>query len=159
MRAAAAPASALLLTLLALAACGRAGDSAENAVPPADAPSETSTEAPPPPSTTDGVNYTRPLNLLGNEPFWALKIRPEGLSFSAPDQADQTATNPGPVVIGEQGLWMTKSGEAEWKITLDPKVCQDGMSGLLYPFTAELVMGEKTYQGCAAYADAMPKAQ
>lgn len=154
MRAAVAPVSALVLTLIALSACGRAGDSAENATPPADAP----VEAAPPPATTDGVNYTRPLNLLGNEPFWALKIRPEGLSFSAPDQADQTVTNPGPIVMGEQGLWIGKSGQVEWKITLNPKVCQDGMSGALYPFTAQLAMGEKTYEGCAAYADAMPKA-
>jgi uncharacterized membrane protein len=144
------PAAPLLIAaLVALAACGQSDDASHDALqPPADAP------APPPaPSPTTATDFSRPLNLLGNEPFWALKIRPDGLTFSAPDQADVAVANPRPAVSGTTAVWSAGALTA----TLKAEVCQDGMSGLNYPFKAVVEMGGKTLTGCAAYADAMPR--
>jgi uncharacterized membrane protein len=141
----------LIAALFALTACGQSNDAIPGAPePPADAPAAIP-EAPPSPTTA--TDFTRPLNLLGNEPFWALKIRPEGLTFSAPDQADVTVANPRPAISGLEAVWTT----AALKATLRAEVCQDGMSGLNYPFKATVETDGKTLTGCAAYADAMPR--
>lgn len=143
MRAAAPP---LIAALAVLAACGRSGDAAQGELrPPADAP-----QPAPAPAAAD---FSRPLNLLGNEPFWAVKIRPEGLTFSAPDHADVIVANPNPAVSGLEAAWTT----AALKATLRAEVCQDGMSGLNYPFAATVEIDGRTLTGCAAYADQMPR--
>ena len=136
----------LIVALFALAACGQSGDTQGELQPPADAPA-------PAPSPTTATDFSRPINLLGNEPFWALKIRPEGLTFSAPDQADVTVPNPRPAISGVDAVWTTAALTA----TLKAEVCQDGMSGLNYPFKATVEIDGKTLTGCAAYADAMPR--
>lgn len=138
----------LIAALFVLAACGQSNDAAQGELqPPADAPPVL------PPSPTTATDFSRPLNLLGNEPFWAVKIRPEGLTFSAPDQADVTVPNPRPAVSGLQGVWTAAGLTARLKA----QVCQDGMSGLNYPFIATVETGGRTLTGCAAYADAMPR--
>jgi uncharacterized membrane protein len=130
-----------LLLLAVLAACGPANDSTEGApTPPADAPATA-----PAPAT----DFARPINALGTEPFWALKIRPEGLSFSEPGQSDRNEKNPGPKLEGDKATW---SGERV-QATLTSGVCQDGMSDRSYPFVAVVKTGGKTLNGCAAYAD------
>ncbi|OYX31177.1 MAG: hypothetical protein B7Y99_10725 [Caulobacterales bacterium 32-69-10] len=145
-------AAALLLgtVLVLLAACNRSGDSNPAPEPPADAPAEA--------AVRPTVDFSRPLNALGNEPFWALKIRPEGLSFSAPDAKDITARNEGPKVDTDQATWSAAGSDgAPLSVVLKAAVCEDGMSGLNYPFTATLSAGGKALSGCAAYADAMPR--
>ena len=135
----------LIAALAVLAPCGRSGDAAQGELqPPADASQ---------PAPTTAADFSRPLNLLGNEPFWAVKIRPEGLTFSAPDQADVTVANPSPAVSGLEAVWTT----AALKATLRAEVCQDGMSGLNYPFVATVEIDGRTLTGCAAYADQMPR--
>ena len=82
-----------------------------------------------------------------------MKLRPDAVTFSAPDQADVTAPNPGPAVSGVQAVW--SAGPV--KATVTAKVCQDGMSGFMYPFTAIVEVQGRTLTGCGAYADAMPR--
>lgn len=134
---------------LIVAACGRTDGSETAPVAPAQAPA-----AVPPASVTD---FARPINALGNEPFWALKIRPEGLTFSAPDREDLEAPNAGPTIAGVQADWIADAKGQPIKATLRAQVCQDGMSGFSYPFTATVEVDGKTLTGCAAYADAMPR--
>jgi uncharacterized membrane protein len=137
-----AKALALILPLALLAACGRSEDATQaQPEPPADAPVAT-TPAP----TTD---FARPINALGTEPFWSLKIRADGLSFSEPGQADRNEKNPGATIEGDKASWAGERIQA----TLQAGVCQDGMSDRTYPFTAAVNYGGKTLKGCAAYAD------
>lgn len=136
-------------TLLLLAACGQGEQQA--AAPPAPAP----VAAPAPPA--DATDFSREVNLLGTEPFWAVKIRKDTLTFSAPDRADLEAPNPGPTVTGAQAVWTADAQGAPLKATLTAAVCQDGMSGLYYPFRAVVEIEGMTLEGCAAYADAMPR--
>jgi uncharacterized membrane protein len=132
---------ALIAPLAVLAACSKSEDATPTAPePPADAPA-----AAPAPAT----DFARPINALGTEPFWALKIRPEGLSFSEPGQADRNEKNPGPKVEGDHAVWSGERIEA----TLTSGVCRDGMSDRAYPLVAVVKTGGKTLNGCAAYAD------
>lgn len=139
-------ASLALAAALLLAACGPSQDSTPAApAPPASAPAPK-------------VDFSRPLNALGNEPFWALKIRPEGLVFSAPDSPDIAAANPGPAVQADRATWSATGGDgAPLSVVLTAVVCEDGMSGVNYPFTAAVSAGGRALTGCAAYADAMPR--
>jgi uncharacterized membrane protein len=136
----------LALAALALAACGKSQDATPTAPePPADAPAAAA------------VDFSRPLNALGEEPFWALKIRPEGLTFSAAGAKDVAARNDGPKVEADQATWSAAGDDgAPLMATLKAQVCQDPMSGLSYPFTANVNAGGRALTGCAAYADAMP---
>jgi len=136
---------AAAFTLAGLCACGRSQDATQAAPPPADAPA-----AP--------ADFSRPLNALGNEPFWSLKIRAEGLTFSAPDLQDVTAPNPGPQAEAKRAVWTAGGSDgAPVTATLAEQACQDSMSGAVYPFAAEVRAAGRTWTGCAAYADAMPK--
>ncbi|HTI67552.1 MAG TPA: hypothetical protein VL460_08435 [Caulobacteraceae bacterium] len=136
----------LIAAALALAACGKSQDSTPAAPPPpADAPAA-------------GVDFSRPLNALGAEPFWALKIRPEGLVFSAAAAKDVLARNDGPKVEADEATWTARGGDgAPLTAVLKASVCQDPTSGLNYPFTATVNAGGRALTGCAAYADAMPR--
>ncbi|HTK34780.1 MAG TPA: hypothetical protein VL358_05765 [Caulobacteraceae bacterium] len=138
----------LVLTVSAalLAACGKSQDSTPVAPPPpADAPATT-------------ADFTRPLNALGDAPFWALKIRPDGLTFSTTAEKDLIVRNRGPRAGADQAVWSATDGDGKpLTAVLRAKVCQDPATGLSYPFTATVETGGRTLSGCAAYADAMPK--
>lgn len=138
-----------MMVVLSLAGCGAADEPA----PAPAAPAAEQAVTPPGPSN----DFSRPINLLGTEPFWSLQIRPDRLTFSAPDQTDIVATNPGPVVSGDQAVWTGDAESGPVLATLISAVCQDGMSGLLYPFRALVEIEGRALQGCGAYADAMPR--
>jgi len=130
---------ALIAPLALLAACGPSNDSTPSAPePPADAP-----------PLAPVADFARPINALGTEPFWALKIRPEGLSFSEPEQPDRNERNPGLTLEGDKAVWTGERIEA----TLTAGVCQDGMSDRSYPFVAIVKARGRMFNGCAAYAD------
>ncbi len=143
------PAGPVLAAVFLLAACGQQPE--QQAATPATAVPQT----PLPPA--DAVDFTREVNLLGNEPFWALKVRKDKLTFSAPDRADLEAPNAGPMVTGSQAVWTADASGVPLKATLTAAVCQDGMSGLFYPFKAVVEVEGMMLEGCGAYADAMPR--
>jgi uncharacterized membrane protein len=140
------PALSLAAAALLLSGCGRS--------------QETTAAAPaaPPPAAPAPVDFARPLNALGNDPFWAIKIRPEGILFSAPAGQEVSAPNGGPKLEAEQATWTASGSDGRPLVAvLRAAVCQDGVSGLSYPFTATVQSGGRTLKGCAAYADAMPR--
>jgi uncharacterized membrane protein len=139
----------LAVSLLLLAACGRSQDSNPAAPPaPADAP---------PADAPTAADFGRPLNALGDQPFWALKIRPEGLIFSTTGAKDTSVPNPGPKLGPGQAIWSTTdSGGRPLSATLKASACQDPVSGRSYPFTATVEAGGRTLHGCAVYAEAPP---
>lgn len=135
----------LIAAAALLSACGKSEDATPSALePPADAPAPAPVVTPAP-----ATDVSRPINALGTEPFWALKIRPEGLNFSEPQKPEMNVKNPGPKITGETAVWSGQGVEA----TLTAGVCQDGMSDRSYPFKAVVKVGGKTLNGCATYAD------
>lgn len=134
------------VALLALAACSQSGD---EAAAPAAAESR----------TLAGVDLDQPIRVLGTEPFWAVEITPQGLTYSGVDRPEQTAANPGLILQGSVVSWTTTTSDgAELKVTLTATDCSDGMSDRVYPLAAQVEIGDETLTGCAAGADAIARA-
>lgn len=128
--------AALRVILLAstLTACGQSG---------ADATTKAS------PTAVSG-DFAGDLNALGTEPFWAIKIRADGLTFSRPGVEDAESPNPGPVIENDHATWTIADGPTPFKLTLTKGECSDGMSDRHYTLRAVLVFENKTMYGCAA---------
>jgi len=130
--------AAALCLIFGLAACGEPpmGQAEGPAAPPADAPAS----APP------GPDFSGEFNLVGTEPFWGGKIRPDGLVLSRAGQPDVTAANPGVQVSGDVGVW----GTGHLVFRLEPEPCSDGMSDRRYGYRAEATINGEVLKGCAA---------
>jgi uncharacterized membrane protein len=138
------PRGAALCLALVLAACGESpmGASEGASAPPADAP----VSAPP------GPDLSGDFDLVGTEPFWAGKIRRNGLSLTRAGQAEVSAANPGVKIEGGAGAW--NAGALVLKLRAEP--CSDGMSDHRYSYRAEVTLDGQTLRGCAAAPDQPP---
>ena len=94
----------------------------------------------------DGVLYVA----SGNEPFWRLHIRPDGLSMWSMDSPGETKFPPADVV-GEDGRVTLNADapEAGIHIVLEKRRCMDSMSGARHSFAATVAVGGRTFHGCA----------
>ena len=132
---------------LALVACSQG---AEPAAPPA------STDPAP---LLAGVDLTRPLRALGNEPFWAVEFTGGEMIYSGVDRPEQRAPQPAPVLQGTVATWSTTtSAGAPLKVTLSATECSDGMSDRTYPLTSIVEIAGETLTGCAASSAALANA-
>ena len=148
MRVVALPAAVLSAAALslALAACSQ---------PAGTAPEAVKTE----PRALAGVDLDQPVRVLGNEPFWAVEIKSDGLIYSGVDRPEQKAPNPGPTLQGNLASWTTKTEAGnDLTVTLTATDCSDGMSDRTYPLTAKVEIGGETLTGCAAAATAIERA-
>ncbi|MGO4409414.1 MULTISPECIES: COG3650 family protein [unclassified Brevundimonas] len=106
-----------------------------------------------------GVDLDQPLRVLGTEPFWAVDITPQGLTYSGVDRPEQKAANSGPTLQGTVAVWTTQTeARAPLVVTLMATDCSDGMSDRTYPLTAKVEIGGETLTGCAASSAAIEKA-
>lgn len=123
------------------------------------------TEAEPAPETVmapvviGGVDLSRPVRVLGAEPFWAIDIADQTLVLTRPDVADVTASVASPIVTGTTAVYTgtTDSGQTV-VLTLIATECSDGMSDRLYPLTARVELGEETLNGCGTTPEALAQA-
>ena len=140
-------AALLSLPVLLLAACS---------------PSPGDPEAPPidvSPATLAGVDLGRPIRALGNEPFWAVTIKPEGIVYSGVDRHEQTADNPGALLQGTTARYEATTGTGKpLTVALIATTCSDGMSDRTYPLTAVVKVDGETLTGCAASVSALATA-
>ncbi|WP_339914377.1 hypothetical protein [uncultured Brevundimonas sp.] len=103
------------------------------------------------PALLGGVDLSRPIRALGNEPFWAVEITPQGLIYAGVDRPEQRADNPGPVLQGTTAVYAATNGTGKaLKVTLIATTCSDGMSDRTYPLTARVEIDGETLMGCAA---------
>ena len=129
------------VAVLGLAACSNPGDT-----PPAEAAA-----APAAPVVLGGVDLGQPLRALGTEPFWAVEITPQNLTYSAVDNPGFSTTNPGPTLQGTTAVYAAAGADgATLVVTLIATECSDGMSDRVYPLTARVELGPQTLNGCAA---------
>ncbi|WP_427790714.1 COG3650 family protein [Brevundimonas diminuta] len=147
MRVAILSAAALSLAMsLTLAACSQ---------PTEKAPDAAKAE----PRALAGVDLDQPVRVLGNEPFWTVEIKSDGLIYSGLDRAEQKAANPGPTLQGNLASWAAKTEAGnDLAITLTATDCSDGMSDRTYPLTAKVEIGGETLTGCAAATAAIERA-
>lgn len=87
----------------------------------------------------------------GNEPFWRLQIREDGVvmrSMDAPDEicfpAPRSSGQPPSVVYQVQGQ------DSALRISLEQRRCVDSMSGARYAWAATVEIDGKRLTGCAA---------
>lgn len=130
--------SGMAIILLALSACGQGGDPTPGDVP-----------------VYDGIADSETVKLLGNEPFWGVRITGDTMVYSTPENIDgvsiavtRFAGNGG---LGFHGEW---DGQPV-HVAVTPGECTDGMSDRTYPFTATVRIGDLDLNGCG-YSDNNP---
>ena len=136
------------VAVLSLSACS----------PPAEQPKEPD-PAPEPAPVLGGVDLTKPLHALGNEPFWFVDLTGTELVYGGADRPEQRAPQSAPVVQGTMAVWeSTTTAGNPLTVTLTATDCSDGMSDRTYPLTAMVKIGGETLMGCAATASALATA-
>lgn len=137
----------LALPALALAACSDSGEATREVE--VGAPQASATPAGPP--VLNDIALDQPLAVLGTEPFWSVRIRPDGIEYDGVDRPLRRGANPGPTVQGTTAVWATATEDGQaLVVTLAATECSDGMSDRSYPLTARVEVGSETLNGCAA---------
>jgi len=133
-------AAALLLSALTVAACSR---EERDPAPPAGAPE--------PPAVLAGVDLAQPVRALGTEPFWSADLSGAAMTWNNADGATARADQPDPVVQGTTATFTAESADGQtFEVVLIATECSDGMSDRLYPLVAQVTVGERKLNGCAA---------
>ncbi|MET4683803.1 COG3650 family protein [Brevundimonas faecalis] len=132
---------------LALAACSQPAEKTDAPAAPTQA------------RVLAGVDLDQPLRVMGTEPFWAVEITPQGLTYSGVDRPEQKAANPGPTLQGTVASWTAETAQkTPLVVTVSATDCSDGMSDRIYPLTARVEIGTEDLTGCAASVAAIEKA-
>lgn len=95
------------------------------------------------------------VTLIGNEPFWNLKVETDKAVWTTPDNSGGT-----PFAFtrfaGNNGMGFTGTIDGTAiTATMTPGQCSDGMSDRTYPYVATIALGEATLRGCG-YTDRQP---
>ena len=136
----------LALPALALAACSDSSEATREVE--MGAPEAQTTAGPP---VLSDIALDQPLAVLGTEPFWSVRIRPDGIEYDGMDRPLRRGGNPGPTVQGTTAVWATATEDGQaLVVTLAATECSDGMSDRTYPLTARVEVGSETLNGCAA---------
>jgi uncharacterized membrane protein len=87
----------------------------------------------------------------GNEPFWRLQIREDGIFMRSMGSQDERAY-PAPIRRGqtERVTFESDGGDSRITILLDKRRCTDSMSGARYSWAATVAVDGQQYEGCAA---------
>lgn len=137
---------------LLLAACQPEAPGGGEAAPPADAPASA-----PAPADDPGAAFRVDFSARGNEPFWGVEIKGTDIVLTRPDAPAVTATNAGLAATADQAIWTAQAGGAAVTLTLTKGDCSDGMSDLKYGYTAHVVWGAETLNGCGFPTADAPK--
>ena len=106
-------------------------------------------------NTFDAVAPDEVVTLLGNEPFWNLRVEGDAALWTTPDNSDGTRFAVSRFA-GNNGLGFSGTLEGEaFTATLTPGDCNDTMSDRAYPFVATIALGGETREGCG-YTDRQP---
>jgi heat shock protein HslJ len=85
----------------------------------------------------------------GNEPFWSLEIATEAMTFSTPDgEPLKISPVPAPISANNVDLYVTTADGQPFVAVLADQLCVDDMSGMSFPRTAIVAIGERQFTGC-----------
>lgn len=95
----------------------------------------------------DGASFVA----SGNEPFWRLQIRDDGIFMRSMDSPDEVVF-PAPEQLGQPPLvtFNSEGPDAAIQITLELHRCIDTMSGARFAWTATVAVDGRRLSGCAA---------
>jgi uncharacterized membrane protein len=91
----------------------------------------------------------------GNEPFWTVAVRREGITLTTPAHRDGLVfTDLEAVLQGGQRTYAARrsaagGGPAELRLTIVEEPCRDSMAGDWHVWTARLELDGETRRGCA----------
>lgn len=144
--------AALALSTLALAACQPQAPGEAAAPAPATAPEVVVKEITPAQQKKIATSdFSGPMMARGNEPFWAVRMDGTKFTLLRPDHPEVVFEAPGARVSPGKGVWPAKAADGQTlTVTLYVSDCNDGMSDIQYPFTAEVEFAGETLRGCAA---------
>ena len=85
----------------------------------------------------------------GNEPNWRVEVTDATVTFQAMG-ADAVTISPKPeaTVVADAETYLAMVEGEPFSLTVTDKICIDTMSGMTYPKTVAVNLGEKTYSGC-----------
>jgi len=91
----------------------------------------------------------------GNEPFWGVTVKQEGIVFEQPDEPTRIEFPHVRPMFEMRSpsfsrTYRTVSGSDTLVLRLDRRRCQDGMSGFIFPLTAEARFRGRELHGCAS---------
>jgi uncharacterized membrane protein len=88
----------------------------------------------------------------GNEPFWRLQVREDGVSLRSMGTADEIvfAAPESSEYAGLVTYYSSNDRDAEIRVTLERRRCVDSMSGARYAWAATVDIDGKRLAGCAA---------
>ena len=102
-----------------------------------------------------GIADDETIYVGGTEPFWGGEIAGTEARYTTPENIDG-ASFAVDRFAGNNGLGFTGAVEGvSFDLTVTPGDCSDGMSDRTYPYTATLLIGGETRNGCA-YTDRQP---
>lgn len=90
---------------------------------------------------------------LGNEPGWLLEVD-EGKSIRlVTDYGERSVHVPAPMPRFEGGIvrYAVKTKAHEVRLAIEPKTCQDSMSGEVFEARVRVQLDDSDYQGCGRY--------
>lgn len=89
----------------------------------------------------------------GNEPFWSLHIRPDGLLFDRLGELPLAYPAQAPVQDGNQRRWVVDATDGEARnrleIVISDGPCGDSMADRRYDYRAEMIFRGQSLRGCA----------
>lgn len=92
-----------------------------------------------------------PYSARGNEPFWSVTIEQGDMTLRRLGMGDMTLTV-SDIVLAEDGasvVTAADSARAQRAVLVRrPSICRDTMTGMPYPETVELSLGDETIAGC-----------
>jgi uncharacterized membrane protein len=86
----------------------------------------------------------------GNEPFWSVQVREDGMLWKQPDNPKEISLGAPQTQDSEGTVRYHASGSGhELELLIDAQACRDSMSGEFFAYTAKAVLNDKEFSGCA----------
>lgn len=95
------------------------------------------------------ANGSETFRAQGNEPSWSVRMADDAITFQLIGSNAVTVTPvPRPRQEDKAEIYEAKVGSDSFTLTIRSKVCTDTMSGMPFPKSVTLALGEKTFSGC-----------
>jgi uncharacterized membrane protein len=101
------------------------------------------------PPAPSAAAFPARLKALGTEPFWAIDIDGGTIAYTTPERPQGPRTA---VARADSGGLLKLTGRLNGEaisVVIAPGACSDGMSDIVYPYSAAVQLGERSLQGCA----------
>lgn len=96
-----------------------------------------------------------PMRASGNEPFWAVEYNRWSVTFTEPGQAPKNFDVEGQERQGDGWQVHATSGRTNLYLDVEPKVCEDNMTGLPHPYAVTLKINGQAMHGCGGNPERM----